>query len=171
MPCVACTYMPNASWRRRGQQGARGGESPTLGGGAAGGDARAERSGGLHATKLADLSERSGGRLGILLARARGGAPLRSLCTCSSFSGGQGRRCGQERGCCETQFCRSNKDTTSPVEALVISNCARHLCASMSLTKRFRQFGRAEHICDALEVVCHRREADFDPCTRQPAHQ
>jgi hypothetical protein len=79
--------------------------------------------------------------------------------------------CGPVGGCCETQFCRSKKDTTSPVEALVISNCARHLCASMSLTKRFRQFGRAEHICDALEVVCHRREADFDPCTGQPPHE
>src|SRR5580658_10208608 len=30
MPCVACTYMPNASWRRRGVASARGGGSPTL---------------------------------------------------------------------------------------------------------------------------------------------
>jgi hypothetical protein len=37
--------------------------------------------------------------------------------------------------------------------------------------KRFRQFGCTEHVCDALDVVCHRCEADFDSCTGQPAHQ
>jgi hypothetical protein len=37
--------------------------------------------------------------------------------------------------------------------------------------KRFGQFGCAEHVCDALDVVCHRREADFDPCAGQSAHQ
>ena len=37
--------------------------------------------------------------------------------------------------------------------------------------KRFGQFGCAEHVRDALEVVCHRREAHFDPCTGQTAHQ
>src|SRR5579875_334355 len=29
MPCAACTYMPNASWRRRGVASARRGGSPT----------------------------------------------------------------------------------------------------------------------------------------------
>jgi hypothetical protein len=37
--------------------------------------------------------------------------------------------------------------------------------------KRFGQFGCAKDVCDALQVICHRREADFDPCTGQPAHQ
>ena len=37
--------------------------------------------------------------------------------------------------------------------------------------KRFRQFDRAQHVCDALDVVRHLREADFDPCTGQPTHQ
>ena len=31
------------------------------------------------------------------------------------------------------------------------------------MIKRFRQFGRAEHVCDALDVVCHRREEIFVP--------
>jgi hypothetical protein len=33
--------------------------------------------------------------------------------------------------------------------------------------KRLRQFGCAEHVRDALEVLCHRREADFDACNRK----
>jgi len=33
--------------------------------------------------------------------------------------------------------------------------------------KRFRQFDRAEHVCDALQVIRHRREADLDRCTEQ----
>lgn len=37
--------------------------------------------------------------------------------------------------------------------------------------KRFCQFGCAKHICDALQVICHRRESDFDPCAGQPANQ
>lgn len=37
--------------------------------------------------------------------------------------------------------------------------------------KRFRQFDRAEHVCDALEVICHCREPNFDLCTGQAAHQ
>jgi hypothetical protein len=44
-------------------------------------------------------------------------------------------------------------------------------CALSGVMKRLRQFGCAEHVCDALQVVCHRREADFDLCTGQPAHQ
>jgi hypothetical protein len=32
------------------------------------------------------------------------------------------------------------------------------------VVKRFRQFGCAEHVCDAFEVICHRRETDFDLC-------
>ena len=44
-------------------------------------------------------------------------------------------------------------------------------CALSGVMKRLRQFGCAEHVCDAPDVVCHRREADFDPCTGQPAHQ
>ena len=37
--------------------------------------------------------------------------------------------------------------------------------------KRFGHFGCTEQVCDALKVVCHRREADFDPDAGQPAHQ
>ena len=37
--------------------------------------------------------------------------------------------------------------------------------------KRFSQSGCAEHVRDALDVVCHRRKADFDPYTGQRAHQ
>ena len=37
--------------------------------------------------------------------------------------------------------------------------------------KRFGQFGCAKDVCDALQVICHRREADFDLCTGQSAHQ
>jgi hypothetical protein len=29
------------------------------------------------------------------------------------------------------------------------------------MTKRFCQFGCAEHVCNALDVVCHRRKADL----------
>jgi hypothetical protein len=39
------------------------------------------------------------------------------------------------------------------------------------LMKRSSQLGRAEHIHHALDVVCHRRQADFDLCTGQPTHQ
>jgi hypothetical protein len=35
----------------------------------------------------------------------------------------------------------------------------------------FRQFGYTENVRDELEVVCHRRDADFDLCTGQPSHQ
>jgi len=37
--------------------------------------------------------------------------------------------------------------------------------------ERFRQLGCAQHICDAFQVISHRREADFDLCTGQSAHQ
>ena len=47
-----------------------------------------------------------------------------------------------------------------------ISDCAFGRCVRSGLMKGFRQFRCAEHICDALEVVSHRREADFDLCTR-----
>ena len=40
MPCVACTYMPNATWRRRGSK-VQGRGLPTLGEGAEGGTERA----------------------------------------------------------------------------------------------------------------------------------
>jgi hypothetical protein len=53
MPCVACTYMPNASWRRRGSK-VQGRGLPTLGEGAEGGTERAERSGGLHKRSAED---------------------------------------------------------------------------------------------------------------------
>jgi hypothetical protein len=69
------------------------------------------------------------------------------------------------RACCETQFRRWCKDARSSlVDALMMSDCARHECASSSLMKRFRQFGCTEHIRHALDVVCHRCQADFDPC-------
>jgi hypothetical protein len=42
----------------------------------------------------------------------------------------------------------------------------RSLAALKSgVMKRFRQFGCAKHVRHALDVVRHRREADFDPCT------
>src|SRR6202453_1899955 len=53
MPCVACTYMPNASWRRRGSK-VQGRGFPTLGEGAEGGTERAKRSGGLHKRSAED---------------------------------------------------------------------------------------------------------------------
>jgi hypothetical protein len=37
--------------------------------------------------------------------------------------------------------------------------------------KSLRQSGCAKQICDALEVVSHRREADFGSYARQPKHQ
>jgi hypothetical protein len=38
-------------------------------------------------------------------------------------------------------------------------------CALSGVMKRFRYFGGSKHVSDALEIVCHRREADFRPCT------
>jgi len=40
-------------------------------------------------------------------------------------------------------------------------------CVRSRAMKRFRQFDCTEYVCDALQVVCHCREADFDLCTRQ----
>src|SRR6202453_3067289 len=85
MPCVACTYMPNASWRRRGVATARGGGSPTL-------ETKRSESGKGAAQRRAAQAQR--GSLGIPLAGARGGAPLSGFCRCSWFLGNQGRRCG-----------------------------------------------------------------------------
>src|SRR5438309_9037538 len=68
---AACTYMPNASWRRRGVASARGGGSPTL-------ETKQSRSGKGGAKRRAAQAKR--GSLGKPLAGARGGAPLRS-CT------------------------------------------------------------------------------------------
>jgi hypothetical protein len=50
---MACTYMPNASWRRWGSK-AQGRGLPTLREGAEGGTERAERSGGLHKRSAED---------------------------------------------------------------------------------------------------------------------
>src|ERR1700678_3686431 len=70
MPCVACTYMPNASWRRRGVATARGGGSPTL-------ETKRSESGKGVAKRRAAQAQR--GSLGTPLAGARGGAPLSRL--------------------------------------------------------------------------------------------
>ncbi len=75
------------------------------------------------------------------------------------------------RGRYETQFRKLSNDANALAEVLRIWDCAFGRCALSGVMKRFRQFGCAEHTCDALDVVCHRREADFDPCTGQPAHQ
>src|ERR1700745_3847451 len=47
---AACSYMPNASWRRRGW----GGGSPTIGAEAKAGAKRGKRSGGLHKRSAED---------------------------------------------------------------------------------------------------------------------
>ena len=36
------------------------------------------------------------------------------------------------------------------------------MCLS-GVMERFGQFGYAKHVRDALGVMCHRRESDFDP--------
>src|SRR5258707_13073278 len=63
---AACTYMPNASWRRRGVASARGGGYPTLG-------TKRSESGKGGAKRRAAQAKR--GSLGKPLAGARGGAP------------------------------------------------------------------------------------------------
>src|SRR5581483_4301039 len=85
---AACTYMPDASWRRRGVASARGGGSLILG-------TKRSGSGRDGAKRRAAQAQR--GSLGKPLAGARGGAPLRSFCGCSCFSEHQGRRCVQEQ--------------------------------------------------------------------------
>src|SRR5580658_7900003 len=93
------TYMPNATWRRRGVATARGGGSPTL---------ETERSGSGKGGAQRRAAQAKRGRLGKPLAGARGGAPL--SCTCCCFCDDpagcicrpghrrfQGRRCGQEQ--------------------------------------------------------------------------
>jgi hypothetical protein len=59
---------------------------------------------------------------------------------------------GRERARCSRQRFRG------------LEECFSKLRLS-GVVKRFRQFGCAEHICDALEVICHRCEADFGLCT------
>src|ERR1700743_1481777 len=76
MACVACTYMPNASWRRRGVATARGGGSPTL-------ETKRSESGKGVAQRRAAQAQR--GSLGTPLAGARGGAPLSSFGVCFVF--------------------------------------------------------------------------------------
>jgi hypothetical protein len=56
-------------------------------------------------------------------------------------------------------------------DASRIWNRAFRRCVLLRVKERFRQFGYAEHVRDAFDVVCHRREAEFSPCTGQPAHQ
>ena len=81
-----------------------------------------------------------------------------------------GRR-GQFRGCCETQLRRCQRGTTPLAGEIMISDFGFRRCALSGVMKGFRNFDCAEHVRDALEVVCHRREADFDLCTGQPTHQ
>ena len=52
-----------------------------------------------------------------------------------------------------------------------IRNCALRRRSLSGEVKRFRQFGCAEHVCDALEVVSHCRYAYFGSRTGQPTHQ
>src|SRR3954471_22044315 len=63
---AACTYMPNASWRRRGVASARGGGSPTLG---------TKRSGSAKGGAKRRAAQAKRGSLGKPLVGARGGAP------------------------------------------------------------------------------------------------
>jgi hypothetical protein len=77
---------------------------------------------------------------------------------------------GSERGRYETQFRRWNNDA----DARSHSQKLRLRVSLMGLSgvmERFGQFGCAKHVRDALEVICHRCESDFDPCTGQPAYQ
>ena len=71
------TYMPNATWRRRGVATARGGGSPTL-------ETKRSGSGKGGAQRRAAQAKR--GSLGKPLAGARGGAPLSRFCFCCCFS-------------------------------------------------------------------------------------
>jgi hypothetical protein len=82
-----------------------------------------------------------------------------------------GGRCGQERGCYKTQFRRLSKGTIALGNTLRILGLCVPSPGLSGVLERLRQFDRAEHVCNALEVVCHRREADFNPCTGQSAHQ
>ena len=84
---AACTYMPNASWRRRGVASARGGGSPTLG---------TKRSGSGKGGAKRRAAQAKRGSLGKPLAGARGGAPLRGFCCCccSSRESGPALRAG-----------------------------------------------------------------------------
>ena len=52
-----------------------------------------------------------------------------------------------------------------------IRDCASRSRSLSGEVERFRQLDRAEHVCDALQVIRHRRETNFDLCTGQPAHQ
>src|ERR1039458_7551112 len=81
---AACTYMPNASWRRAGVATARGGVSPGVSP-----TRRARQSRVIFRRKI----------MGTPLPGARGGAPLSGFgCGfCSCISANQGRRCGQEQ--------------------------------------------------------------------------
>ena len=69
MPCVACTYMPNASWRRRGGKAQGRGITHPWSGSKAGAE-RTKRSGGLH--------KRSAEDCGKPLRRARAAPSARS---------------------------------------------------------------------------------------------
>src|ERR1700692_305299 len=91
------TYMPNATWRRRGVASARGGVSPPL--------KRSDSESGKGAAQRRSAQAKRG-RLGKPLAGARGGLPLADLAVAVAFRGAK-RRFGQERGRYETQFRRS----------------------------------------------------------------
>lgn len=75
------------------------------------------------------------------------------------------------RGCYKTQFRRLSKGTIALGNTLRILELCVPSPGLSGVMERLRQFDRAEHVCNALEVVCHRREADFNPCTGQSAHQ
>jgi hypothetical protein len=56
-------------------------------------------------------------------------------------------------------------------DASRIWNRAFRRCVLLRVKECFRQFGYAEHVRDEFDIVCHRRKAEFSPCTGQPAHQ
>jgi hypothetical protein len=90
MPCVACTYMPNASWRRRGGK-AQGRGLPTLEA-----EAKLERKG----RSEAEVCTSEARKIGDALVAAPGQRPQRglvSLFACVSTQELSGSRCGRNR--------------------------------------------------------------------------
>ena len=72
-------------------------------------------------------------------------------------------RADLRRGTVVTKLHSKNggRPRNAPADALNIWDCAFDRSALSGVMKRFGQFGCAEHVCDALQVIRHRREADF----------
>jgi hypothetical protein len=80
---------------------------------------------------------------------------------------------GPVRGRYETQFSKwgADRGIRAGAGACEIRNCTVWGDALRGSTKRFRQFGCADHVGDALEVVSRCGNTDFRLCTGQTAHQ